>query len=200
MTNTMAFFMRCLSRTSWFALALLMFTLQLAGPARAAQAAREGIQIQFAELKLVDEVYQLNAQLTVAPGATLEAAVKKGITLNFITEFELYRPRWYWLDEEVARVTRNSRLSYNPLLRQYLLAAGAQQHSFDTLEDALAALGEISAWPVLDRRLLYRRYHYEASLSMRLDVSQLPKPLQINAISSRKWDLESAPFVWSLSL
>lgn len=179
-------------------LALLMFTLSPA--AFTVHAASEGIQIQSAELRSVDEVYQLNAQLTVSPGPTLKAAVQKGITLNFITEFELYRPRWYWLDEEIAHVTRNTRLSYNPLLRQYLLAGGAQQQSFDTLEEALEALGEIRAWPVVDRRLLYRRYDYEASLSMRLDVSQLPKPLQINAISSRKWELESAPFIWNLVL
>lgn len=190
--------MRCLSKTSGFMLMLLMFLLPL--PAATAQAASEGIQIESAELKLVDEVYQLNAHLTVSPGPTLKAAVKKGITLNFITEFELYRPRWYWLDEEIAHVTRNTRLSFNPLLRQYLLATGAQQQSFDTLEDALDALGEIKDWPVVDRRLLYRRYYYEAGLSMRLDVSQLPKPLQINAISSRKWELESAQFVWNLAL
>jgi len=177
-------------------LALLM-QLTLFSPA--GRAASEGIQIKSAELTLVDEVYQLNAQLTITLGATLEEAVRKGIALNFITEFEFQRRRWYWFNEEIAKVTRNTRLTYNPLLRQYLLATGSQQLSFDTLEDALAALGEISAWPVLDRRLLYRRYSYQASLSMRMDVSQLPKPLQINAISSRKWDLESAPFVWSMS-
>lgn len=177
-------------------LALLM-QLTLFSPV--GRAASEGIQIKSAELKLVDEVYQLNAQLTITLGATLEEAVRKGIALNFITEFEFQRRRWYWFNEEIAKVTRNTRLTYNPLLRQYLLATGSQQLSFDTLEDALAALGEISAWPVLDRRLLYRRYSYQASLSMRMDVSQLPKPLQINAISSRKWDLESAPFVWSMS-
>jgi len=178
---------------------MLALFLQLTLFAPAGRAANEGIQIKSAELKLVDEVYQLNAQLSVTLGPTLEEALKKGIALNFITEFEFHRQRWYWLNEEIAKVTHNIRLTYNPLLRQYLLATDSQQLSFDTLDDALAALGEINAWPVLDRRLLYKRYSYEASLSMRMDVSQLPKPLQINAISSRKWDLESAPFVWSMS-
>ena len=191
--------MRCLPKINWLALVMLALFMQLTLFAPAGRAASEGIRIKSAELKLMDEVYQLNAHLTITLGATLEEAVKKGLALNFITEFEFQRRRWYWFNEEIAKVTRNTRLTYNPLLRQYLLAEGSQQLSFDTLEDALAALGEISAWPVLDRRLLYKRYSYVASLSMRMDVSQLPKPLQINAISSRKWDLESAPFVWNMS-
>jgi len=190
--------MRCLPRTEFLALLLALF-VQLMLFAPVAGAASEGIHIKSAELKLVDEVYQLNAQLTITLGPTLEEAVKKGLALNFITEFEFQRRRWYWFNEEIAKVTRNTRLAYNPLLRQYLLAEGSQQLSFDTLADALASLGEISAWPVLDRRLLYKRYSYVASLGMRMDVSQLPKPLQINAISSRKWDLESAPFEWGMS-
>lgn len=198
MNNTMVSFMRCLPRTDFLALLLALFLpLMLFAPA--AGAASEGIHIKSAELKLVDEIYHLNARLTITLGPTLEEAVKKGLSLNFITEFDFHRRRWYWFNEEIAKVTRNTRLTYNPLLRQYLLAEGSQQISFDTLADALASLGEISAWPVLDRRLLYKRYVYVASLSMLMDVSQLPKPLQINAISSRKWDLDSAPFEWSMS-
>ncbi len=32
---------------------------------------------------------------------------------------------------------------------------------------------------------------YEAQVRMRLDVSQLPKPFQVNAITSREWNLAS---------
>ena len=39
---------------------------------------------------------------------------------------------------------------------------------------------------------------YEAAIRMRLDVSQLPKPLQINALASRDWNLASAWFRWTL--
>lgn len=189
--------MRCLPRTDRLTpllLVALALLLGLPGPLRA-----EGIQVRSAELKLVDEVYHLSAQLAVSLNPTLEDALRRGVALNFVTEFELMRPRWYWLREEVATVSRQSRLSYNPLLRQYQVGSGSQQRSFDALDDALEALGEINAWPVLDRRLLSKRYTYEASLRMRLDVSQLPKPLQINALTSRKWELESVPYTWTMS-
>jgi len=39
---------------------------------------------------------------------------------------------------------------------------------------------------------------YEAAIRMRLDVSQLPKPFQINALASRDWNLSSEWFRWTL--
>ena len=163
-------------------------------------AANEGIQIKTAELKQVEEMYYLNAQMNVNLGPTLEEAVKKGVSLYFITEFEFKRNRWYWLNEELAHITRVTRLSYNALLRQYLVS-GVNVHarSVDKLEDALVILGEINAWPVVARNQLDKRESYQATLSMRLDTSQLPKPLQINAIATGRWELESTPMVWMMN-
>ena len=163
-------------------------------------AAGEGIQIKSAELKQVDDMYYLYGQMNVTLGSTLEEAVKKGVSLYFITEFEFRRPRWYWLSEDLAHISRTTRLSYNALLRQYFVS-GVNVHarSVDKLEDALQILGEINAWPVVSREQLSKRETYQATLSMRLDTSQLPKPLQINAIATGRWELESAPLVWTMN-
>lgn len=163
-------------------------------------AASEGIQIKSAELKQVEDTYYLYAQMNVTLGPTLEEAIKKGVSLYFITKFEFKRPRWYWWNEDLANITRVTRLSYNALLRQYLVS-GVNVHarSVDKLEDALAILGEINAWPIIARDQLSKHESYEATLSMRLDTSQLPKPLQINAIATGRWDLESAPLVWMMN-
>jgi hypothetical protein len=200
MIDTMAFFMRfLLNARRFFALAATLACFSLAVWQPAAHAATEGIQVKSASLKLDDETYLLNAQFAIKLSATLEDALKKGVALNFSTEFEFKRPRWYWFNEDIVKLVRNTRLSYNPLLRQYLLSDGAQLVSFDSLDEVLAALSQIKDWPVLDRRLLSKTIAYQASLGMRLDVSRLPKPLQINAISSNKWELESAPFEWSMT-
>ncbi len=200
MTITTAFFMRSLLNAKrFFALGMALFCFTLAGALPAAHAANEGIQVKSASLKLDDETYLLNAQFAIKLSPTLEDALKKGVALNFSTEFQFKRPRWYWLNEEIVKVVRNTRLSYNPLLRQYLLSAGAQLVSFDSLDEVLSALSQIKDWPVLDRRVLSKTITYQASLAMHLDVSRLPKPLQINAISSNKWELESTPFEWSMS-
>jgi hypothetical protein len=161
-------------------------------------AANEGIQIKSAELRLVDDVYYLHAQMLVTPNPTMEEALRKGVSLYFVTEFELRRPRWYWLNEELANYSRVSRLSYNALLRQYVVS-GVNIHarSVDKLEDALMALGEVNAVPIITRNELNQRETYLARLSMRLDTAQLPKPLQINALATGKWDLEATPMVWT---
>lgn len=200
MIDTMAFFMRSLlNARRFFALVATLACFGLAAWQPAAHAATEGIQIKSASLKLDDETYLLNAQFAIKLSPTLEDALKKGVALNFTTEFEFKRPRWYWFNEDIVNLVRNTRLSYNPLLRQYLLSDGAQLVSFDSLDEVLVALSQIKDWPVLDRRLLSKTIAYQARLSMRLDVSRLPKPLQINAISSNKWELGSAPFEWSMT-
>lgn len=175
----------------WLGLALLVLSSSV-------WAASEGIQIKSAELRLVDDVYYLHAQMLVTPNPTMEEALRKGVSLYFVTEFELKRPRWYWLNEELASYSRVSRLSYNALLRQYVVSGiNIHAHSVDKLEDALMVLGEVNAVPVITRNELTQRETYSAKLSMRLDTTQLPKPLQINALATGRWDLEAVPMVWA---
>ena len=38
---------------------------------------------------------------------------------------------------------------------------------------------------------------YDAAVRLRLDVTQLPKPFQINALASRDWSLQSEWYRWS---
>jgi hypothetical protein len=133
----------------------------------------------------------LNATFEFELPQALEEAVQKGIALYFNIEFELFRKRWYWFDRMVASQTLVYRLSYSPLTRQYRLARGGLSQPFDSLDEALALLKSVRNWKVMDRAQLSPRDDYEAQVRMRLDVSQLPKPFQVNAITSREWSLAS---------
>ena len=133
----------------------------------------------------------LNATFEFELPQALEDAVQKGIALYFNIEFELFRKRWYWLDRMVASQTLVYRLSYSPLTRQYRLARGGLSQPFDSLDEALALIKSVRNWKVLDRAQLTPREDFEARVRMRLDVSQLPKPFQVNAITSREWSLAS---------
>ena len=133
----------------------------------------------------------LNATFEFELPQALEDAVQKGIALYFNIEFELFRKRWYWLDRLVASQTLTYRLSYSPLTRQYRLARGGLSQPFDSLEEALALMKSVRNWKVMDRAQLAPREDFEAQVRMRLDVSQLPKPFQVNAITSREWSLAS---------
>lgn len=133
----------------------------------------------------------LNATFEFEMPQTLEEAVQKGIAVYFNIEFELFRKRWYWLDRKISASTLTYRLSYSPLTRQFRLARGGLSQSFDSLEEALGLLKSVRQWKVIEPGVLSPRDSYEAQVRMRLDVTQLPKPFQVNAITSREWNLAS---------
>ena len=159
-------------------------------------AAAEGIVVKSAELKLNNDAYELNADIAVSLNKNLEDALKKGLILHFQTEFELSRTRNWWFDESVAEATRNSILSYHLLLRRYYLETNYQLKTYDTLNEALAALGHIEGWQVAEKNLLKPNQTYKGELRLRLDLSQLPKALQINALTGTKWEAEGEWYEW----
>jgi len=171
--------------------ALLVSLLLLAGHGPTAQA-DERIGVIAAALEPVTGgAVVLNATFEFEMPQALEEAVQKGIAIYFVTEFELYRKRWYWLDRKISASTLTYRLSFSPLTRQYRLARGGLSQPFDSLEEALALVKSVRNWKVADRAQLSSRDDHDAQVRMRLDVSQLPKPFQVNAITSREWSLAS---------
>ncbi len=165
-------------------------------------AASEGIHVKFAEISQNGGDYYLEANFEVELTHTLEDALNKGVPLHFIVEFELIRPRWYTLylwNKSVLEFEQHYRLSYNALTRQYRLSLGALHQNFDTLNDALALMGRLRPRFLADADLLDEGTVYEAAIRMRFDVSQLPKPFQINALASRDWNLASEWFRWTLT-
>ena len=46
---------------------------------------------------------------------------------------------------------------------------------------------------------LVKGARYDAAVRLRLDVAQLPKPFQINALASRDWSLQSEWYRWSFT-
>ena len=159
----------------------------------------EGIQIKSAELSVVEESsYQVHAEFEITFSPKLEEAVTKGVPVTFILEFMVSQPRWYWLDDDLVKTQKVFKLSYNALIRQYQLSEGTSHRNFSNLTEAKAALSNIQDWPVFDRSLLKKNNSYKALLRMRLDVSQLPRPLQVNALASKDWNLDSDWYKWTL--
>ena len=164
-----------------------------------AAARADTITVKSAELLVEDENYVLNAQFDFSFNPTLEEALQKGISLYFVLEFELGRPRWYWLDENFAQVTVQHRLSYAPLTRQYRMTTGLLSQQFDSLEEVERILSRVVSRPVVARDALAKGTRYDAALRLRLDQTQLPKPFQINALASRDWALQSDWYRWNFT-
>ncbi len=162
------------------ALAFALCTLMVPTSARA-----DGVTIMQAHLESSEEGVRLSADFQFELNRGLEDALLRGIPMYFTTEVEIFRPRWYWFDETTLRAAQTTRLSYNVLTRQYL------QQGFSDLEDALSLIRRPPRWLVAQRGALKPGETYLVALRMGLDVGQLPKPFQVNAINNSDWRLSS---------
>jgi hypothetical protein len=149
-------------------------------------------EVRSASLETVDDGLVLNADFTFELSPRLEEVVANGVPLYFRVEFELTRPRWYWLDEKAASRVLQLRLSYHALSRHYRLSTGLLQQNFTTLDDALNVLKRVRNWLVVDRTTTFSDADYEAAVRLRLDTGMLPRPFQLSALTSRDLQLESA--------
>ena len=158
----------------------------------AATATADAIQVNNATLEVAETRYALFADFRLELTTSLLEALSNGVSLGFLVEFELSRPRWYWLNEKTATEKLELRLSYIPLAKQYRLSSGSLHQNFSSLSEALRALGEVHGWPVLDRDQVENGRRYIASVRMRLDPAQLPTPFRVmSAVTSREWTLAS---------
>jgi hypothetical protein len=195
----------CKSSCKLFRSLLAALAISLLCPAAAIA---DGITVRKAEIRMTEEGYQLAANFDIRLTLLLEQALTHGITLNFVSEFTLTRSRWYWLDEVATRTEQTTKLSYSALTRQYRIKRGTLFQNFASLEDALRALGNQSSNAIpaqlLNKSdgyiasLLRNNSNYTAFARMRLDVSQLPKPLQVNALTTDEWKLDSEGYSWLL--
>jgi len=157
------------------------------------------IPVRAADLRIEDGEVLLSAQFDVALTPALEQALHKGIPLYFVVEFQLTRPRWYWVDEKVVAWSITHRVSYTELTRAYRVSSGPLSQPFESLDDVLRFVGRVSSRPVAPADALTKGARYEAALRMRLDASQLPKPFQLNALASHEWQLASEWHRWSFT-
>jgi hypothetical protein len=165
----------------------------------AAPVLAEGIEVKSAALVPDDDGWSLEADFDIQFSPRLEEAINRGVPLYFVVEFELARPRWYWLDEKPVQVSQTYKISYTPLLRQYRLSVGNLYQNFTRLDEVTRVLSRLRGWHVADKGALKKDTTYQAGLRMRLDTAQLPKPFQVNAIASRDWTLASDWQRWTIN-
>ena len=148
-----------------------------------------------------DEGVVLSAAVRFELSQVVEEALQKGIPMFFVYEAVLYRDRWYWYDREIARATRHMRLSYQPLTRRWRLTISptvignsgvALGQSFDTQEEAMAAVQRVSRWKIAEAADVSPDERHNVEFRFRLDVSQLPRPFQIGAVGQADWSISAS--------
>ena len=176
----------------FFLLLLLWPTLLLAAE----------IEILDPQMLAYEEGYALSANFQFELNPRLEEAVNKGVTLHFVVDFELNRPRWYWLDEKLLTKTQTYSLAYHALTRKYRLSTGGLHQSFVSMAEAVQVLSRLRYWSVIEKtdKAFRPGDAVQAALRIRLDVTQLPRPFQISALGNKDWSLASDWKTWSAVL
>jgi hypothetical protein len=145
--------------------------------------------------------------------AAVEDALIKGVAIIFVAEADVFRERWYWMNKKVISAERHLRLAYQPLTRRWRLnvASGGitnaalgmtLNQNFDTLTDALSALQRQSRWKIAEASELDLDQKHLIEFKFRLDLAQLPRPLQIGTLGQSDWSISvsiNRPFVLEVS-
>jgi hypothetical protein len=169
------------------------------GAAFSPAARADTILVRSAEIRAEDDDYVLNADFELTLNATLEEALQRGVPLYFLLEFEISRPRWYWFDDKVLATSVQYRIVWNALTRQYRVSSGLFGQTLYSLAEVERFLSRVTSRPVARRDQLQKGSRYDAALRLRLDVNQLPKPFQVDALASREWSLQSEWYRWGFT-
>lgn len=150
----------------------------------------EGVELAHLATRKTDDGLELSFTTRFELSRAAEDALHKGVPLYFVAEANVLRNRWYWRDARIARNERTWRLAWQPLTRQYRVSAGGLHQSFATLDEALHVLRGQSAWRIAEPKDLDDSSGYYLEFSYKLDVSQLPRPMQIGLQSGFALSIE----------
>ena len=148
----------------------LQLTLQ---PARA-----QGVELATLQASKSDGALNMDFVARVTLPKAVEDALLRGVPIYFVAEAQLYRNRWYWRDERVARVSRSWRLAFQPLTNSWRVSLAGFNQTFPSMAEALSAVSRSGGWKVVDLSQLDFDKSFYLEFNYRLDTTQLPGPMQ----------------------
>ena len=186
-------FLSGLKRSRWLCLAL---GLMLGGVAQA----DTPVELQDLKLDRQDTALTMSGTWQFELPATLEDALLKGITLYFVTEVDINQERWYVYTQRVAHAERHVRVFYQPLTRRWRVNISPQPfnvsglgmsfgQSYDTAEEAMSVVRRIVQWRIANATDYNPEAKQTISINFKLDLKQLPRPLQIGAAGQSDWNI-----------
>jgi hypothetical protein len=164
-------------------LLVLLVALWLAAPAAQAQ----GVDLGTLHASRGEGSLTLEYSARVSLPKAVEDALQRGVPIYFVAEAQLFRSRWYWRDERVARVARSWRVAYQPLTGFWRVSLGGLAQTYPTLAEAIAATSRTAGWKLAELSQIDPDKSYYAEFSYRLDTSQLPGPMQFGLGGQGDW-------------
>ncbi|MDX1609910.1 MAG: DUF4390 domain-containing protein [Halofilum sp. (in: g-proteobacteria)] len=179
-------------------LALLLPALPAAGTADDDTPA-SAFELQRASVRVVDDVYRLDAAARLRLPPAVREALDNGVDLGIAWEIQIDRRNAWWPDTDVAFLTQRYRLSLHELSLQYVVTNRntGQRRSYTRLQSALDHIGTLVRFPLVDRMLIESGGDYAGYVRVRLLHDELPLPLRAAALFAEAWDLETEWYRWT---
>jgi hypothetical protein len=181
-------------------LALLAMLPWLAAPALA-DPLDGTLEIQSAFVNNASGVYQLHVRTRYPANEETVAALRDGVSLSYDIDVTVNRERRFWADAGVVALKLERELNYHSVSERYVVRdplANGEQKSFASLDEALAALGNVEAWPILVASQVREPGEYLVSVRASIRRGRLTDALRALMFWSDDWQRESEWYTWSL--
>ena len=152
------------------------------------EASAQGVELPTIVAKRQDGGVVLDFVANLTLSRAVEDALRRGVPVYFVAEATVKKPRWYWRDDRVSRVSRSWRLSYQPLTSAWRVSLGAFSQSYPSLEEALTTVTRIARWRIADADVNATDKYY-VDFQFYLDSSQLPPPMKLDLNARSEWEL-----------
>lgn len=156
-----------------FHLLLLLSSGWVAAPAQA-----QGVELALLKTSRAEGGLNLDFSARILLPRAAEDALMRGVPIYFSAEAALFRGRWYWRDERVARVSRSWRVAFQPLTSTWRVSLAGLNQTYASLPEALTAASRSAGWRLAELSQIDPDKSYYVEFSYRLDSSQLPGPMQ----------------------
>lgn len=182
-------------------LAALLVVLAVSFAAFAAADALDGeFEVRSAFININSDVYLLHADVLYPVNEAMRTALTDGVTLDFSLQAVVSRDRRYWFDANVVDLTLRRQLEYHSVSNRFIVreVGRDEQHSYATLEAALADLGKVEAWPILTQAQLATEGDYRVAVRASMRRGKLNDTLRVILFWTNDWQRTSEWYEWSL--
>ncbi|MBS0365809.1 MAG: DUF4390 domain-containing protein [Proteobacteria bacterium] len=178
----------------------LALALALVWARPAAADALDGVlEVRSAYVNIDKGVFLLYSRVEYPMTPAINEALRDGISLTFDLEVRVERQRRMWFNSSVVDLTLRRELTYHVVSDRYVVhdVRSGDQTTFATLDEALAFLGKVDAWPVLVEPQLDGG-NYTISVRAGMRRGHLPASLRAILFWTDDWARQSEWYTWSL--
>jgi uncharacterized protein DUF4390 len=189
-----------LTRRGLLAAVLALALVGACLPARSLADALDGVlEVRSAYVNIDKGVFLLHARIDYPEGVAIRNALRDGITLDFDVDVRVDRERRLWFNANIVDLTLHRELSYHAVSDRYVVrdVRSGDQDTFATLDEALASLGRVDAWPIVVEPQLDGG-NYTISVRAGVRRGSMPASLRVLLFWTDDWARQSEWYTWTL--